>query len=132
MITHLHHLGWVVRSIDGAVENFASRQGLRLSGIDDHPGVRVAFLHTGPSMIELLEPQEARSDLARFLTERGEGLHHVAYAVPDIQVAIAEAARRGLKLLDSSPRPGARGTMIAFADPGGPDGTLVEYVQDPS
>jgi len=131
LITHIHHLGWVVASIDESLHTFRRQIGLELSEIEQYPGVRVAFLFAGPSMVELLQPLDGDSDLARFLATRGEGIHHVAYAVRDVARALTEATDRGLRRLDSEPRPGARGTLIAFVDPGRPDGVLIEYVQDP-
>jgi methylmalonyl-CoA/ethylmalonyl-CoA epimerase len=128
---NIHHLGWVVRSISESLPRFTSSAALSDLGVEDHGWVRVAFLKAGCSLIELLEPQEAESDIRDFLSAHGEGIHHVAYGVPDVVGALRAAAGSGLKVLDAAPRPGARNTQIGFVDPGLPGGTLVEYVQDP-
>jgi methylmalonyl-CoA/ethylmalonyl-CoA epimerase len=128
---NIHHLGWVVASIEETLPKFTSSAGLADLGIEDHGWVRVAFLGVGCSLIELLEPQDAESDIREFLRAQGEGIHHVAYGVPDVAGALRSAAGRVLTLVDESPRPGARNTLIGFVDPGLPGGTLVEYVQDP-
>lgn len=128
---NIHHLGWVVESIADSLPKFTTSVAFADLGIEDHGWVRVAFLGVGCSLIELLEPQDAESDVGEFLRSRGEGIHHVAYGVPDVAGALQEAAGRGLTVVDESPRPGARDTLIGFVDPGLPGGTLVEYVQDP-
>ncbi len=130
-LLNIHHLGWVVRSIPESLPLFTSSGALSDLGIEDHGWVKVAFLGVGCSLVELLEPQQAESDLREFLSTQGEGLHHIAYGVQDVAKALREATDRGLKAIDPVPRPGARGTQIAFVDPGLPGGTLVEYVQDP-
>jgi methylmalonyl-CoA/ethylmalonyl-CoA epimerase len=128
---NIHHLGWVVASIEESLPKFTSAVALADLGVEDHGWVLVAFLGVGCSLIELLEPQDAESDVREFLRTQGEGIHHLAYGVPDVAGALASAAGRGLALVDEVPRPGARNTMIGFVDPGLPGGTLVEYVQDP-
>lgn len=128
---NIHHLGWVVASIEESLPRFTSSVALADLGVEDHGWVRVAFLGVGCSLIELLEPQDEESDVRAFLRTQGEGIHHLAYGVPDVAGALLSAAGRGLTLVDEAPRPGARNTMIGFVDPGLPGGTLVEYVQDP-
>ena len=91
----------------------------------------VGFFGVGESMIELLEPLDAESDIALFLDRVGEGIHHVAYDVADIAEALRAAAASGLELIDQAPRSGARGTLIGFVNPLRSDGVLVEFVQDP-
>lgn len=128
---NIHHLGWVVESIAESLPKFTSSVALSDLGVEDHGWVRVAFLGVGCSLIELLEPQDAESDIREFLRTQGEGIHHLAYGVPDVAGALQSAAGRGLTLVDDAPRPGARNTLIGFVNPGLPGGTLVEYVQDP-
>ena len=129
--SNVHHLGWVVRSIAESLPRFTASAALSDLGIEDHGWVRVAFLGVGCSLIELLEPQEADSDIKHFLESAGEGIHHVAYGVSDVAEALKAAGDRGVRVLDAAPRPGARNTLIGFVDPELPGGTLVEYVQDP-
>jgi methylmalonyl-CoA/ethylmalonyl-CoA epimerase len=129
---HLHHLGWAVRSLEQSRAHFERQLGLPFDGVEQFPTLRVAFYRAGATLIELLEPLTDDDDVARFLRERGEGIHHCAYQVDDVAGELAAAEGRGLRLVDRVPRPGARGTSIGFADPGRQDGVLVEYVQEPS
>jgi methylmalonyl-CoA/ethylmalonyl-CoA epimerase len=124
----LHHIGWVVRSLDDARPIFEQLIGLPYDGTEHFSAVSVAFYDAGNCLVELLEPTGPDST-ARFLQERGEGVHHLAFAVADVQWSLDDAAARGLQLLDQTPRPGARDTMIGFVDPGRSDGVLVEFVQ---
>ncbi len=128
----LHHLGWAVRSLEKSRSHFEGELGLPFAGVEDFPTLRVAFYRAGATLIELLEPLTDEDDVARFLQERGEGIHHCAYQVPDVADELLAAERRGLRLIDRVPRPGARGTSIGFADPRRQDAVLVEYVQEPS
>lgn len=126
----LHHIGWAVRSIADSRPHFEDQVGLAFDGIEDFPRLSVAFYDVGGCLVELLEatsPEE--DDVSAFIARRGEGIHHLAYEVPDVAEALREAARRGLDLVDLVPRPGARGTMIGFVDPHREDGVLVEYVE---
>ncbi len=104
--------------------------GLEFENVEDVPSqkVRVAFFRAGDMRIELLEPTSDDSPVAKFIEKRGEGLHHVAYTVDDIQARIAELRDSGLRMIDETPRPGAHHMQIAFVHPkssfGVCDGTL--------
>jgi methylmalonyl-CoA/ethylmalonyl-CoA epimerase len=126
----IHHIGWVVRSIDASRPHFETALGLELKSEEAFPNLRVAFFGAGTSMIELIEPLTDDSSAARFLARRGEGLHHLALRVDDVAAALAEAAGHGFELVDSAPRPGARGTLVGTVDPKREDGVLVQYVQE--
>jgi methylmalonyl-CoA epimerase len=126
----IHHLGWVVRSIDAARPHFETGLGMAFESEERFPDLRVAFFGKGSTMIELLEPLRQDSDIARFLARRGEGLHHLALRVDDVAVALAEASDRGFRLVDQAPRPGARGTVVGAVDPQREDGVLIQYVQE--
>lgn len=89
-------------------------------------GVKVAMLKLGNSEIELISPSSENGSIARFIKEKGEGLHHIAIKVPSVSFAIEEAAARGLRVLDKNPRIGARGTEAAFIHPKSLHGVLVE------
>lgn len=128
----LHHLGWAVSSLEQARPHFEGELGLPYEGVEQFPTLRVAFYRAGATLVELLEPLTEEDDVARFLRERGEGIHHCAYQVDDVAGQLLVAQQRGLRLVDVAPRPGARGTSIGFVDPGRQDGILVEYVQVPS
>jgi methylmalonyl-CoA epimerase len=125
----IDHLGWAVRSIDSARTHFETGLGLDLQSDERFPDVRVAFFGVGPARVELLEPLTPESDIGRFISRRGEGLHHLALRVDDVAAALAEAPSHGFKLVDKVPRPGARGTTIGVVDPQREDGVLVQYVQ---
>lgn len=129
---YLHHLGWAVHSIAGSRAHFETQLGLPYDGEEDFPGLRVAFFGAGSCLLELLQPLDATGEIAVHLRERGEGLHHLAYRVPDVAAALEDAERRGMPRIDAVPRPGARATTIGFVNPGRPDGVLVEYVQVPA
>lgn len=127
----LHHIGWAVESLDAHSDHFARQLGLPYEGVEEFPTLKVAFYDAGSCLVELLEATNDGDDVAEFLTLRGEGIHHLAYEVPDVTEALRLAEERGLTLIDRVPRPGARGTLIGFADGGRPDGVLVEYVELP-
>ncbi len=127
----LDHVGLAVRSIDESARTFGALTGARVVHREALPleRVRVAFLDAGGVLIELLEPTAEDGPLARFLTARGEGLHHLAFEVPDLPRALADAEAAGQRLIDAQPRPGSRGRMIAFLHPAASHGVLVELVQ---
>ena len=126
----VHHLGWAVRSIDDSRPHFESALGLEFAGEEGFPEVRVAFFGTGAASVELLEPLSDQTDLGVFLATRGEGLHHLGLKVDDVAAALDEARTRGFRLLDTSPRSGARRTLIGYVDPERADGVLIQFVQD--
>jgi methylmalonyl-CoA/ethylmalonyl-CoA epimerase len=127
----VHHLGWAVRSIDASRPYFEAGLGLAFCGEESFSNVRVAFFGEGSASVELLEPLGEGSDIGAFLDRHGEGIHHLALRVDDVAAALADAPRRGLRPIDSSPHPGARGTLVGFVDPQRPDGVLIQYVQEP-
>jgi methylmalonyl-CoA/ethylmalonyl-CoA epimerase len=127
-MTHLKidHLGIAVPSLGPAVAAYEAL-GFRVEGTHDVPTekVRVAFLPVGESHLELLEPTEASSAIARFLEKRS-GLHHVCVLVDDLEAALAAMKARGVPLLDETPRVGAGGCRVAFVHPRGAGGVLLE------
>ena len=128
----LDHVGIVVANVTEAVERWGPILGAPLSGPEDVPGsqVVVAFLPAGESHIELVEPSGASSPVSKFLATRGGGLHHIAFAVPDVDVALREVTARGGRLIDEHSRPGARGRRVGFAHPSAFGGVLVEFVAE--
>lgn len=126
----LHHVGIVVPSIAAALPFYRDMLGLEPGEPRDMPdqAVRVAFVGAGPSRIELLEPLDDRSGVARFLAERGKPtLHHVCFAVDDLAAVLRDLAARGVELVDREPRRGAEG-MVAFLHPRAADGVLIELI----
>jgi methylmalonyl-CoA/ethylmalonyl-CoA epimerase len=93
-------------------------------------GVRVAFLTAGPVHVELLEPTSPESPVGRFVAQRGEGLHHLAFRVPNVDRALAALAERGERVVDRTGRAGARGRRVGFAHPAAFGGVLVEFVEE--
>lgn len=126
----LDHVGIVVHSIDAALATYCGLLGFRLlerTNAPDH-GVEIAFLDAGQGTIELLSPNGNDSGTARFLARRGEGPHHVCFAVDDIEMALAELRARGLRLIDEHPRPGIHG-LVAFLHPQAAKGVMIELLQ---
>ena len=127
----LDHVGIAVKSIETAVSLYGAYLGLRGIAREELPGehVRVAFFDAGGARIELLEPIGGEGPLARFLATRGEGMHHVAFAVEDLQTALTQAAEAGYQPVNLQPRRGSGGRLIAFLQPKDTLGVLVELVQ---
>ena len=122
----IDHLGIAVPNLADAVKAYEAL-GFTVQSTEEVPTerVRVAFLPVGESRLELLEPTEPGSVIARFLEKRS-GLHHVCVLVEDIDAALAELRARGVTLLDEKPRPGARGSRVAFVHPKAAGGVLLE------
>lgn len=127
----IDHIGIAVRSIEAGGRLFGGFFTLTAAQREDLPAehVRVAFFDAGNTLIELLEPVGDQGPLARFLATRGEGIHHIAFEVADIHLALEDAGRAGLRLIDARPRRGSRGRLIAFLHPRDMQGVLVELVQ---
>jgi len=126
----LHHVGIVVPSIDAALALYRDVLGLAAGEVRELPdqAVKVVFLGGVPARVELLEPTDEGSGVARFLAERGRPtLHHVCFAVDDLAGALDDLARRGVELIDRVPRRGAEG-MVAFIHPRAWEGVLVELI----
>jgi methylmalonyl-CoA epimerase len=127
----IDHIGIAVKSIDEAVRVYKQAMGLPVSGYDevDDQGVRVAMIDIGESRIELAEPTRPDSPVAKFMAKRGEGIHHIALRVDDIEQALARLKASGARLIDEKPRRGAHNTKIAFVHPSSMNGVLVELVE---
>jgi methylmalonyl-CoA/ethylmalonyl-CoA epimerase len=127
----IDHLGIAVPSLDQAIAAYEAL-GFRVEATHDVPTekVRAAFLPVGESHLELLEPTDPSSVIARFLEKRS-GLHHVCVLVDDLDAALADMKARGVPLLDQAPRVGAGGCRVAFVHPKGASGVLLELKQAP-
>ena len=130
-MTGLDHVAILVSDLDAAVRLYRDVYGLHLHEIEEVPTekVRVAIFGHGLGRVELVCPTDPESPLAKRIKEKGEGLHHVCLAVPDIQKAMDALAAAGAPLLDKVPRPGAGGSKVAFVHPKGSRGVLVELKQ---
>jgi methylmalonyl-CoA epimerase len=129
----LDHVGVAVKNIEASSKLYRGYLKLDDGEREELPGerVRVAFFGAGGARIELLEPIGTDGPLARFLATRGEGMHHVAFAVRDLRTALDEAIAAGYRPLDSHPRRGAGGRLIAFLHPHLTQGVLIELVEYP-
>jgi methylmalonyl-CoA/ethylmalonyl-CoA epimerase len=129
----IDHIGIAVRSISKALPLYEGVFGLVNEGeeIVESQGVKVAFLSTGNTRIELLEPLNESSAVAKFIAKRGEGIHHIALEVSDIKERIKEIKDNGIQLIDEVPRPGAHHTQVAFIHPKSVQGVLVEFLEKP-
>ena len=126
----LDHIGIVVEDIEAALAVYEAALGLPLENIVEVPEqqVRVAFLALGESNIELVQPTADDTGTARFLTRRGEGIHHICIEVEDIRATLARLKAHGVQLIDEEPRPGVHG-KVAFIHPRGAHGVLVELLE---
>lgn len=127
----LHHVGLVVRDLGAAVARYREL-GFPDPELVDVPeqGVRVASFRAGPGWIELMTPTVPETGVARFLESRGEGLHHVAFAVPDLASALRRLDEAGFELIDRAPRRGIHGWRVAFVHPRSCHGVLTELVEE--
>ena len=129
---NIDHIGIAVKSLSDAVKVYEELIGLKVSGYDqvDDQGVRVAMLPLGESRIELLEPITPESPIEKFLAKRGEGIHHIAVRVDNIEEALERfKALPARGLIDATPRNGAHNTRIAFVHPASTHGVLLELVE---
>jgi methylmalonyl-CoA/ethylmalonyl-CoA epimerase len=131
-VSHIEHLGIAVSSLDDAIPYWENILGLKCYNIEEvaDQRVRTAFFKVGDTKIELLEPTSPESTVAKFIETRGEGFHHVAYAVENIEAALAEAEEKGVRLIDKTPRKGAEGLTIAFLHPKSTGGVLTELCEN--
>ena len=126
----VHHLGLAVADLDAAIESYARLLGgtLEHRAIVADQGVEAASLLVGTSRIELLAPTGEDTPVGKFLAKRGEGMHHVAYEVADVEAALRELERDGAELIDEHPREGLFGLQVAFVHPSAVHGVLTEVV----
>ncbi len=128
---NIHHTAIAVSNLDRTLEDYANNfkiHPISVETIDDQ-GVREAMIAVGGSHIQLLEPLLPDSPVGRFLSKHGEGLHHIAFAVTDIETALAHLQDQGVTLIDEKPRLGGGGHRIAFVHPRDHNGTLIELVE---
>lgn len=132
-ISHIEHLGIAVKSIEEALPYYEQVLGLKCYNIEvvEDQKVKTAFLKCGDTKLELLEPTGPDSTIAKFIENRGTGVHHVAFAVADgVANALAEADEKGIRLIDKAPRNGAEGLQIAFLHPKSTMGVLTELCEN--
>jgi methylmalonyl-CoA/ethylmalonyl-CoA epimerase len=133
VILDIDHVGIAVNDLDDAVERYRRRMGVEPTHRErvEDQGVDEVLFTVGGSSIQLLGALGPETPVGAFLATRGPGLHHIAYRVDDVAAALARLRDDGVRLVDEAPRPGSRGTLIAFVHPKAMDGVLVELVQAP-
>jgi methylmalonyl-CoA/ethylmalonyl-CoA epimerase len=131
LLTEIDHVAIAVRDLDAAAAWYASALGAEVvhREVVVTDGVEEALVAVAESFVQLLTPTRDDSPVARFLAARGEGLHHVAYRVDDCAAALAAVRAQGYRTVDEVPRPGSRGTTVAFVHPSASFGTLIELVE---
>ena len=129
--TVVDHIGIAVKSIEDALAFWESSLGIKCSGIEEvaEQRVKTAFLPVGETEIELLEATDPESPVAKFIEKRGEGLHHIALRVENIEETLKNLKEQGVRLIDETPRYGAGGAKIAFVHPKSSGGVLLEISQ---
>lgn len=132
--THIEHIGIAVKSLDEAIPFYEKVLGLKCYSIEEvaDQKVRTAFFKIGQTKIELLESTDPDGPVGKFIEKRGEGVHHMAFAVKDLDGKLREAENKGVRLIDSKPRKGAEGLDIAFLHPRSTFGVLTELCEDKS
>jgi methylmalonyl-CoA/ethylmalonyl-CoA epimerase len=132
VLTEIDHVAIAVRDLDDAVEYYRATYGVDPvhREVVDNDGVEEVLLRVADSYIQLLTPVRDDSPVAKYLDKKGEGIHHVAYRVDDCAAALDRVKREGHRVIDEAPRPGSRGTTVAFLHPKNAFGTLIELVQE--
>ncbi|MCK4569729.1 MAG: methylmalonyl-CoA epimerase [Bacteroidales bacterium] len=132
--SHIEHIGIAVKSLDETIPFYEKMLGTKCYAIEEvkDQKVKTAFLKVGQTKIELLESTDPEGPIGKFIEKRGEGIHHIAYAVEDIKSHLKEAEESGIKLIDQQPRKGAEGLDIAFLHPKYTFGVLTEFCEDKS
>ena len=130
--THIEHIGIAVNSLSDAIPFYEKVLGLKCYTIEEvtDQKVKTAFFMVGQTKIELLESTDPEGPIGKFIEKRGEGIHHIAYAVENIEEGLKEAEAAGVRLIDAAPRQGAEGMSIAFLHPKSTFGVLTELCED--
>ncbi|KAA0258573.1 methylmalonyl-CoA epimerase [Deferribacter autotrophicus] len=130
MLKKIDHIGIAVKNLDNSLKIYETI-GVKPYHFEEVESqkVKTAFIKVGESNIELLEPTSEESPIAKFIEKKGEGIHHIAYLVDDVQLAIDTLKNAGFKLIDETPKPGAHGKLIAFVHPKSTNGVLTELCQ---
>ncbi|MET0420855.1 MAG: methylmalonyl-CoA epimerase [Acidimicrobiia bacterium] len=132
MLTEIDHVAIAVNDLDAAVEYYRATYGVEVEHreVVERDGVEEALLRVADSYVQLLTPTRDDSPVAKYLADKGEGLHHIGYRVDSCAAALDRVKAEGGRVIDEAPRPGSRGTTVAFVHPKGAFGTLVELVEE--
>ena len=123
------HVGIALEALSEAMPFYREILGLEEVPIADSDGARIAAFEAGESLVELLEAESADSPIGKYLAKRGPGIHHICFAVPDLDAALQRCRDRGMRLIDETPRLGAEGKRIAFIHPSATAGILIELTE---
>ena len=129
--THIEHIGIAVKNLEESIKFYEETFGLKCYAVEEvkDQKVRTAFFQIGQTKIELLESTEQDGPIGKFIDKKGEGVHHIAFAVKEIESALREAEEKGVQVIDKQPRKGAEGLEIAFLHPKSTYGVLVELCE---
>ena len=132
LLTEIDHVAIAVNDLEQAIAHYRDVFGAEVDHreVVDSDGVEEALLKVAESYVQLLTPTRADSPVAKYLEKKGEGLHHIGYRVADCAVALQAVKDAGGKVIDEAPRPGSRGTTVAFVHPKAAFGTLIELVEE--
>ena len=124
--TRISHVGIALHALNSAIPFFRDILGLEPVAIDDSDGARIEAFPAGESLVELLEPQGDDTPIGKFIARRGPGIHHICFAVDDLDAVLSRCRDAGVRLIDDVPRIGAEGKRIAFIHPSSTAGILIE------
>lgn len=127
--TRIAHVGIAVHDLDAILPFYRDLLGMPEAPLDDADGARIAGLQAGESLVELLEAQSPESPIGKFVAKRGPGIHHICFAVDDLDATLQRCKAGGVRLIDETPRLGAEGKRIAFLHPASTAGVLVELTE---
>ncbi len=130
-ISHIEHIGIAVKNLEDSIKYYENILGLKCYSIEEvkEQKVRTAFFMIGQTKLELLESTDSEGPIGKFIEKKGEGIHHLAFAVKGIEEALVEAESKGIQLIDKCPRKGAEGLDIAFLHPKSTAGVLTELCE---
>jgi methylmalonyl-CoA/ethylmalonyl-CoA epimerase len=127
--TRIAHIGIAVDALEHILPFYRDLLGMPEVPLDDSDGARIAAVQAGDSLVELLESQSPDSPIGKFVARRGPGIHHICFAVDDLNATLERCRRAGVRLIDETPRTGAEGKRIAFLHPASTAGVLVELTE---
>ena len=132
-LTHIEHIGIAVANLEVSIKYYEEILGLKCYAVEEvkDQKVKTAFFKAGDTKIELLESTDPEGPIGKFISGKGEGVHHVAFAVNDLQGSLNELVEKGIRLIDKQPRSGAEGLNIAFLHPKSTYGVLTELCEKP-
>jgi methylmalonyl-CoA/ethylmalonyl-CoA epimerase len=129
---YIEHIGIAVKSLEESIKYYENILGLKCYSVEEvkEQKVKTAFFMVGQTKIELLESTDAEGPIGKFIEKKGEGVHHIAFAVDGLEEVLAETEAKGIQLIDKVPRKGAEGLSIAFLHPKSTQGVLTEFCED--